>query len=86
MAEVLELLKKRNERKRQSGRNYGGKGGGEEGQVNFSRVRSDKDEAASTLSPGENTRSTVSMVERTCARGRCSYFSETLCETFTTIF
>lgn len=37
------------------------------GEVNFSRVRSDKDEAASTLSPWKNTRSTVSMVARTCA-------------------
>lgn len=36
------------------------------GGVNFSRVRSDKDEAASTLSPSKNTRSTVSMVARTC--------------------
>lgn len=37
------------------------------GEVNFSRVRSDKDEAASTVSPWKNTRSTVSMVARTCA-------------------
>lgn len=37
------------------------------GEVNFSRVGSDKDEAGSTLSPWKNTRSTVSMVARTCA-------------------
>ena len=64
--EVLELLKKRNERKRQSGRNYGG-------QVNFSRVRSDKDEAASTLSPGK-IRDQPCRWWNVRARGRCSYF------------
>lgn len=37
------------------------------GEVNFSRVGSDKDEAASTLSPSKNTRSTALMVARTCA-------------------